>query len=149
MGYLTNFIVYTLAMVGVIVVALLVFKKATSVSTGHGSKYLKVVDSLNIGQRKTLYIISAGKEKFLVAGDVDRTCLISKLDAAGNNDSAVAVIAEDSDIQQKNTQEAAPQNVKRSYADRSLIGITSSMLNQRQSQYNSVIKNIAEKMRGE
>ena len=40
MGYITNFIVYTLAMVGVIVVALLVFKNATSISSGRTSKYL-------------------------------------------------------------------------------------------------------------
>ena len=31
MGYLTNFIVYTLAMVGVIVIALMVFKGSTGV----------------------------------------------------------------------------------------------------------------------
>ena len=39
MGYITNFIVYTLAMVGVMVVALLVFKNATSVGGGKNSKY--------------------------------------------------------------------------------------------------------------
>ena len=32
MGYLANFMVYTLAMIGVIFVALLVFKNATGVS---------------------------------------------------------------------------------------------------------------------
>ena len=148
MGYLTNFIVYTLAMVGVIVVALLVFKNATSVSSGHGSKHLKIIDTLNIGQRKTLYIVSAGKEKFLIAGDVDRTSLISKLDMKENNISSVAVATAEEDFQTNNSQETA-LNRKQSYADRSIIGITSSMLNQRQSQYNSVIKNIAEKMRGE
>ena len=149
MGYLTNFIVYTLAMVGVIVVALLIFKKATSVGTGHGSKHIKVVDALNIGQRKTLYIVSAGKEKFLIAGDVDRTTLISKLDVTDNNTSSVAVLTDDNDFNAKSLRETASQNVKQSYADRSLIGITSSMLSQKQSQYSSVIKNIAEKMRGE
>ena len=42
MGYLSNFIVYTLAMVGVIVIALMVFKGATGGSVKGGSKYLKV-----------------------------------------------------------------------------------------------------------
>ena len=80
MGYLTNFIVYTLAMVGVIVLALVVFKSATAVGSKNGSKFLKVHDTLSLGARKTLYIVSAGDEKFLIAGDVDKTTLISKLE---------------------------------------------------------------------
>ena len=79
MGYLTNFIVYTLAMVGVVVLALFVFKTSTSTGVKNGSKYLKVHDTLSLGPRKTLYIVSAGEEKFLIAGDVDKTTLISKL----------------------------------------------------------------------
>ena len=83
MGYLANFMVYTLAMVGVIVVALLIFKNATSGGiTGGKSKYLKVIDTLNLAPRKTLYIVSTGREKFLIAGDVDKTNLISKLETA-------------------------------------------------------------------
>ena len=80
MGYITNFIVYTLAMVGVIVVALLVFKNATNIGGGKNSKYLKIIDSISLGQRKNLFIISAGKEQFLIAGDVNNTCLISKIE---------------------------------------------------------------------
>ncbi len=34
---------------------------------------------MTLSPRKTLYIVSAGDEKFLIAGDVDRTTLISKL----------------------------------------------------------------------
>ena len=79
MGYISNFIVYTLAMVGVIVIALMVFKGATGTGSKKGSRYLKIHDTLTISPRKTLYIVSAGKEKFLIAGDVDRTTLISKL----------------------------------------------------------------------
>ena len=83
MGYLANFMVYTLAMVGVIVVALLIFKNATSGGiTGGKSKYLKIIDTLNLAPRKTLYIVSTGREKFLIAGDVDKTSLISKLETA-------------------------------------------------------------------
>ena len=79
MGYLTNFIVYMLAMVGLMMLALFVFKKSTgSVKKGQ-SKFLKVHDTLSLGPRKTLYIVSAGNEKFLIAGDVDKTSLISKL----------------------------------------------------------------------
>jgi flagellar biogenesis protein FliO len=80
MGYLANFIVYTMAMVGVIVVALLIFKNATTVGGFQKSKYLKLVDTMSLGQRKMLYIVSTGTENFLVAGDSDKTTLISKLD---------------------------------------------------------------------
>ncbi|MCM1004544.1 MAG: flagellar biosynthetic protein FliO, partial [Candidatus Gastranaerophilales bacterium] len=80
MGYLANFIVYTLAMVGVMGLALFAFKKFAigGVKSGNG-KSLKVLDSMTLAPRKTLYIVSAGDEKFLIAGDVDRTTLISKL----------------------------------------------------------------------
>ena len=89
MGYLANFMVYTLAMVGVIVVALLIFKSATSGGiTGGKSKYLKIIDTLNLAPRKTLYIVSTGREKFLIAGDVDKTSLISKLETSEDSASA-------------------------------------------------------------
>jgi len=82
MGYLTNFIVYTLAMVGVIILALMVFKYSTSCKVNKigSSKGLKVIDSLSLSARKTLYVIESGNERFLIAGDIDRTTLISKLE---------------------------------------------------------------------
>ena len=90
MGYLANFMVYTLAMVGVIVVALLIFKSATSGGiTGGKSKYLKIIDTLNLAPRKTLYIVSTGREKFLIAGDVDKTSLISKLETGEDNNAEI------------------------------------------------------------
>lgn len=136
MGYISNFIVYTLAMVGVIVVALLVFKNATSIGAGKTSKYLKIVDSISLGQRKNLYIVSTGKEQFLIAGDVNNTCLISKLDGLetknniGINESVGSF---------KETLESLP---KSSYMDRTNIGINSSILNKKSN--SSVIKNLAE-----
>ena len=80
-GYLVNFSLYTLAMVGVIFCALFVFK---GVMTGKGfakkSEFLKIEESMNLSPRKTLYVIKAGEEKFLVASDIDKTSLIAKLD---------------------------------------------------------------------
>lgn len=162
MGYLGNFIVYTLAMVGVIVVALMVFKNATSISAGRSSKLLKVVDTLNIGQRKTLYIVSAGKEKFLIAGDVDRTALISKLDNVSEPITAIAT-SENEDYTTKSYSSGdspiatlepdrgsfkdTMANLSRpGFMDRSDIGIKSSMTakTHRNSANKSVIKSIAE-----
>ena len=130
MGYLTNFIVYMLAMVGVMMLALFIFKNATgSVKKGQ-SKFLKVHDTLSLGPRKTLYIVSAGQEKFLIAGDVDKTSLISKLQTT---ESPAEISFEE---------ELAMQ--KPSYIDRKSLGIKTVQ----NKPYNSVMKNLAERIKG-
>ncbi|MBP7211300.1 flagellar biosynthetic protein FliO [bacterium] len=86
-GYLINFSVYTLSMVGVIFCALFVFK---SVMGGKGfskkSSFIKVTDSVKLSPRKTLFVVNAGNEKFLIASDTDRTTLISKLEKIEANE---------------------------------------------------------------
>lgn len=145
MGYLANFIVYTLAMVGVIVVALLVFKGSTANVGKKSSKLLKVVDTMSLGPRKTLYIVSAGNEKFLIAGDVDKTSLISKLETSIDEEKISAVIsleAEDFSTKSfKETMEALPR--RSSYIDRKNLGIKTIQ----DKPYNSVMKNLAERIR--
>ena len=80
-GYLVNFMVYTLAMVGVIFLALFIYKKTSVMPGGKSrSKFLGVEDAMSLTPRKTLYIVRAGNEKFLIASDMDRTTLISKLE---------------------------------------------------------------------
>ena len=79
-SYIINFIVYTLAMSGLICLAVFIYKKVMS-----GSLYskktasLEIEETMNITPRKSLMIIRAGDERFLVASDFDRTSLISKL----------------------------------------------------------------------
>ena len=142
MGYITNFIVYTLAMVGVIFAALLVFKNATSGGCKH-SKYLKIIDSISLGQRKNLFIVSTGKEQFLIAGDVNNTCLISKIDsvsaADNNNEQNILNCINPVKNTFKETLDSLP---KQSYADKSNIGIKSSLLNNKTN--SSVIRNLAD-----
>ena len=137
MGYLTNFIVYTLAMVGVIMLAVFVFKTTTSVSTKGGSKNLKVLETLSLGPRKTLYIVSAGEEKFLIAGDVDKTSLISKLET--KNNISVEIPQSTSVIKE----ELEKTSLKSSYIDRSNIGIYKTQ----NKPYDSVMKNLAERIK--
>lgn len=80
MGYISNFIVYFLAMIGIIILALYVYKKFNISSIGfrHNNSLL-VEDTLSLSPRKTLYVIRNGAERFLIAGDIERTTLISKL----------------------------------------------------------------------
>lgn len=83
MGYLGNFIVYLFAMLGIIILALFVYKKfnvnALGVKHNHS---IKIEDALSLSARKTLYVIRNGSERFLIAADMERTTLISKLDDA-------------------------------------------------------------------
>jgi flagellar biogenesis protein FliO len=77
-GYLTGFIVYTAAMIGVIFIAVFAYSKF-SFKGSSKSKFLNVEDCISLAPRKNLYVIRAGNEKFLVASDAERTNLISKL----------------------------------------------------------------------
>ena len=80
MGYLTHFMVYVLAMLSVIGIALFVYKKFSLVNfSGKKSNVLQVEDVLSLSPRKSLYVINANGERFLIAGDLERTTLISKL----------------------------------------------------------------------
>lgn len=79
-GYLISFLVYTLAMVGVLFVALFVFKNFSNKCFSKSSTLLRIEDSMSLAPRKTLYVVNAQNEKFLIASDADRTTLISKLD---------------------------------------------------------------------
>jgi flagellar biogenesis protein FliO len=76
--YIINFIVYTTAMVGIIFLAVLVYKKCSCTSNAK-SQFLNVEDCISLAPRKNLYVVRAGKERFLVASDAERTTLISKL----------------------------------------------------------------------
>ena len=146
MGYITNFIVYTLAMVGVIVVALLVFKNATSVGGGKCSKYLRIIDSISIGQRKNLYIVSTGKEQFLIAGDVNNTSLISKLEGLTvQNEVKQTEMFDGAKPVVNSFKETLESLPKQSFMDKSNIGITSSIINKKSN--SSVMKNLADIMR--
>ncbi len=147
MGYITNFIVYTLAMLGVIVVALIIFKNATSAGCGKSSKYLKIIDSISLGQRKNLFIVSTGKEQFLIAGDVNNTCLISKIENVNENITNLQPKSEIFDGIKpitnsfKDTLASLPQQNNNTNKS---IGISSSIMSRQAGSNKSVIKNIAE-----
>ena len=89
MGYLSHFIVYVLAMLSVIGIAMFVYKKFNV--SGYNSKKvgaLKIEDVLSLSPRKSLYVINANGEKFLIASDMERTTLISKLETNSNTQRA-------------------------------------------------------------
>lgn len=78
--YIMNFTVYTLAMSGLICFALFVYKKVMSGGfNSKSSKMLEIEETMSVNPRKSLMIVRAGDERFLIASDIDRTSLISKL----------------------------------------------------------------------
>lgn len=86
-AYLINFIAYTLAMVGIIFLCLLIYKKCfLDLNQNNNHEFLKVENCINLSPRKTVYVLRAGDEKFLIASDVERTSFLAKL---GDKDSSV------------------------------------------------------------
>ena len=81
-SYLVNFLVYAMAMVGLLFLCLMIYKK-TMLNTKCAKKNDELVleNALNISQRKTLYVVKAGKERFLIAADAERTSFLAKLDS--------------------------------------------------------------------
>ncbi len=79
-AYLVHFLVYALAMVGMIGLCMFVFKK-TMINRQFSPKDngLSVENALNLSQRKTLYVVKAGDERFLIAADAERTSFLAKL----------------------------------------------------------------------
>lgn len=80
-GYLVNFAIYTLAMVGFLALAIFVYKKtAYSTASAQNKDFLKVENTLRLSATKTVYVIKAGNEKFLIAGDTANTTMLAKLE---------------------------------------------------------------------
>lgn len=77
-NYIINFGVYTMAMIGFIALAALIYKKSNTLVFNNKSS-LKIDDKIALNARKSLYVVNAGGERFLIAGDIDNTSLIAKL----------------------------------------------------------------------
>lgn len=77
--YILNFLVYLMAMVGVIYISLMVFKRAIIQNNSNSNNNLKIESSLNLGPRKTLHVINIDGERFLIASDIQNTTFLSKL----------------------------------------------------------------------
>lgn len=79
--HLMAFIFYTLAMLGIIFVAFIVYKNVVLNQSGSHNSKLKIEDMLRLSQRKSIYVIKYEDEKFLIAGDLDSTTFLAKLDS--------------------------------------------------------------------
>lgn len=80
-GHLLGFVVYTLAMMGIIFLAYLTARKFLSPTGSTGkNNFLKVESFLSIEPRKTIYVVKAGAERFLVSSGADGCRFMTKLE---------------------------------------------------------------------
>ena len=79
-GYILNFLVYTMAMIGIMFLAVVVYKKTYSFGKPSNNKNdMKIEESLALSPKKTLYVVNVKNEKFLIASDSERTSFLAKL----------------------------------------------------------------------
>jgi flagellar biogenesis protein FliO len=80
-SYMTGFAVYTLAMTGVIFVAFIVAKKCMLLPNGKSkNNFLQVENHMPLEPGKSLYVVKAGKERFLIASSRESCQFMSKLE---------------------------------------------------------------------
>lgn len=84
-GYLAGFCIYTFAMIGIILVGFVIAKKCmmSNSAARNKDKFLQVENALVIEPKKTIYVLKAGDEKFLIASDAERTSFLTKLGSEG------------------------------------------------------------------
>ena len=82
--YIAAFIFYTMAMIGILIVGYIVYKKTILTSKKDTKGMIKVIDSLPIGSKKTLLVVKIKNEKFLIASGAEHTTFLSKLDEDDN-----------------------------------------------------------------
>ena len=76
--YITAFIFYTLAMIGVMLMGFVIYKKMI-MPKQEVKGMIKVLDKTSITPKKSLMVVKVKNEKFLIALDAERTTFLSKL----------------------------------------------------------------------
>ena len=82
--YITAFIFYTMAMIGILIVGYIVYKKTILTSKKDAKGMIKIIDSLPIGPKKTLLLVKIKNERFLIASGAEHTTFLAKLDEDEN-----------------------------------------------------------------
>ena len=77
--YITAFIFYTLAMIGVLLMGFVIYKKFIMPSQTENKGMIKILDKTVISPKKSLMVVRVKNEKFLIALDNETTTFLSKL----------------------------------------------------------------------
>lgn len=83
--YLIKFIFYTSGVIGILLIGYVIAKNfvAGGFVLNRKKSNLEIEEALSLSPRKTLYIVKAFDEKFLVASDASSTTLLAKLNSDG------------------------------------------------------------------
>ena len=85
--YAIKFMVYTFGVIGLLLVAYIIAKRCMGLDINTRKKgNLYIEETLTISPRKTLYILKAYDERFLIASDANNTSFLAKL----NSDETIA-----------------------------------------------------------
>lgn len=85
--YAIKFMVYTFGVIGLLLVAYIIAKRCMGLDINTRKKgNLYIEETLTISPRKTLYILRAYDERFLIASDANNTSFLAKL----NSDETIA-----------------------------------------------------------
>ena len=81
--YLIKFIFYTSGVIGLLLIAFMVAKSSLNINPTMRKRTgkLEIEESLAISPRKTLHIVKAFNEKFLIASDATSTTFLAKLNS--------------------------------------------------------------------
>lgn len=82
--YIAAFIFYTLAMIGVLLIGYVVYKKTILPSKKDNKGMIKIIDSMPIAPKKNLLVVKIKNEKFLIASGAEHTTFLAKLDEEDN-----------------------------------------------------------------
>lgn len=77
--YITAFIFYTLAMIGILLVGFIVYKKTIQNTKTDNKGMIKILDSTLIAPKKHLLVVRVKNEKFLIASGLEHTTFLAKL----------------------------------------------------------------------
>lgn len=83
--YISAFIFYTFAMIGVILIGFVIYKKTLAITKNENRGLIKVLDCLSIAPKKTLLVIKVKDEKFLIASGAEHTTFLAKLEFEDNS----------------------------------------------------------------
>jgi len=78
--YITAFIFYTLAMIGILLIGFVIYKKTFVLNRGESKNMMKILDCLQIAPKKNLLIVKVKNEKFLIASGAEHTTFLARLD---------------------------------------------------------------------
>lgn len=90
MTYITAFIFYTLAMIGILFSGFIIYKKTFITTKSEGKGGIKILDSATIGPKKTLLVVKVRNEKFLIASGAEHTTFLAKLEENSEQQTQIA-----------------------------------------------------------